>query len=205
MLFLSGCTTLPVAKRSHSSTIGDDRQVCVVSHGWHSGIVIESKEIVDLIPELGERFADSQYLEFGWGDSGFYQANEITTRLTLRAVFWPTDTVVHVVSFDADPVKYFLNSEVLNISMGAGEYDSMLDFISSSFAKNESGNVMPMKNGIYGDSQFYEGVGSYFLFNTCNKWTAKALYSGGVEVSPLLKLTSSSVMKTVREDMELGI
>lgn len=204
LILLCGCATLPVATRSQNTTTvdGGEKEVYVVSHGWHTGVVIESSEIVDLIPELGERFAYSKYFEFGWGDSGFYQANEITTRLTLRAIFWPSDTVVHVVAFNVDPVEYFQNSEVLELSIGVGEYDAMLGFISSSFAKTNAGDVMSMKGGIYGNSQFYEGIGKYYLLNTCNKWTAKALYSAGFEVSPLFKLTSSSVMKAGRRNMK---
>jgi len=51
-----------------------------------------------------------------------------------------------------------------------------------------------MENGIYGNSQFYQGAGKYYLMNTCNKWTTKGLKSIGMEISPTFKLTSSSVM-----------
>ena len=53
--------------------------------------------------------------------------------------------------------------------------------------------------GIYGDSQFYRGAGEYYLTNTCNKWTAKALQSAGMDISPGFKLTADSVMGYIKE------
>ena len=54
------------------------------------------------------------------------------------------------------------------------------------------------KNGLYGDSQFYKGVGDYHLMNTCNKWTAKGLESAGMDISPTFKLSAGSVMDYIR-------
>ena len=53
---------------------------------------------------------------------------------------------------------------------------------------------MELQKGIYGDSQFYSGVGDFYLMNTCNRWTAKGLKSIGMDISPTLKLTAGSVM-----------
>ena len=62
-------------------------EVYVVSHGWHTGFVIPAPEIQGVIPELEQRFGNTPYIEFGWGDKGFYQAKETTLGLTLRAIF----------------------------------------------------------------------------------------------------------------------
>ena len=75
-----------------------DKDVYVVSHGWHTGFVISAQDMYKQMPALKLRFPGALYIEFGWGDKGFYQANEITTGLTLRAIFWPTDSVVHAVA-----------------------------------------------------------------------------------------------------------
>ena len=61
--------------------------------------------------EIKSRFGETPYLEFGWGDKGFYQANEITSGITFKAVFWPTESVVHVVAVPKEPRIYFKNSE----------------------------------------------------------------------------------------------
>jgi len=196
---LCGCRTLPKANKIQiEDGTAKQREVHIASHGWHTGVIVESADLNDVLPNLKKRFPEAKYYELGWGDAGYYQANKITTRLTLRAVFWPSDTVVLVVGFDEDPYTYFSQSDLVTINISERALRSLIGFLDSSFKKDDRQNIIPTRIGTYGNSQFYEGVGNYFLFNTCNKWTAKALYSGGVEINPLLKLSSSSVMHTLR-------
>lgn len=200
-LFMFGCSTMPKAiepgKKPQLCTEQDE--VYVLSHGWHTGIAIKADDLNKLIPALATRFFRVRYYEIGWGDAGFYQANEITTGLTLRAMFWSPGSVLHVVGFNDDPKHYFYRSEVKIIKTSHENYLHLLEFIQSSFKKDQAGNILAEKRGIYADSQFYTGMGTYQLFNTCNKWTAKALYSIGMDISPILKLTSSSVMHALNQ------
>jgi len=179
------------------SVSGGEHEIYVVSHGWHTGFVVPAVDIQLSIPALKTRFGYSEYLELGWGDRGFYQTSEITSGLTLRAIFWPTESVIHAVSVPANIKKYFSYSDVETLCLNDDEYASLIRFISNSFARNNSGEVLPQKRGIYGNSQFYTGVGDYYLMNTCNKWTAKGLKSAGLAIAPMFKLTASSVMNSL--------
>jgi len=195
VVFLSACSTKPVAiKSAEVYSGGGENDVYVVSHGWHTGFVVPSKEMYEVIPELRNRFGDTPNIEFGWGDKGFYQAKEITSGLTIRAILWPTESVVHAVAVPEDVRKYFASSEVIRLCMNDNELSLLTEFIAGSFYKNDAGRVEKLRNGIYGDSQFYKGVGSYYMTNTCNTWTAKGLKSIGMNISTTLKLTSGSVM-----------
>lgn len=180
----------PDAVRSHP--------VFVVSHGWHTGLIIPADFLDQTVPDLGERFGDAAYYEIGWGDKGFYQAQEITTGLTLQAMFWSEGAVMHVVAIPGSPGEFFGESEIVGTCLTAGEMSSLTTFVSDSFAHDSAGQAIRRKNGIYGNSQFYDGEGRYYLLNTCNKWTAKGLLSAGVEISPSVSLTSESVMRVVR-------
>lgn len=86
------------------------------------------------------------------------------------------------------------------LSLTPGQNSSLLRYIGRSFARNERGELIPLKKGIYGDSQFYTANGRYGIFNTCNKWTAKGLESAGMTMNTSLKLTAGSVMKAVEEN-----
>jgi len=200
----SACSSLPHAvKPVDSDKAKLDGDIFVVSHGWHTGIIIPSKLITKRIPGLKTRFAGAAYLEFGWGDKGFYQSKEITSGITMAAIFWPTDTVLHVVAVPEKSDKYFSNSHVEKICINESGYASLLRFIESSFFKNNSGEIVKLKKGIYGDSQFYRSVGDFYLMNTCNKWTAKALKSSGKEINPFFKLTASSIMSYITDNKTL--
>ena len=112
LCLISGCSSKPhVVENAKKNFVGGQNQVYVVSHGWHTGFVIPAPEIQGVIPELEQRFGDTPYIEFGWGDKGFYQAKETTLGLTLRAIFWPTESVVHSVAVPQKVEEYFLNSE----------------------------------------------------------------------------------------------
>ena len=81
--------------------------VYVVNHGWHTGFVVNAYDIQEEIPELKQRFGSVPYIEFGWGDKEFYQADEITPDVTLKAIFLPTDSVLHAVAITSEADKYF--------------------------------------------------------------------------------------------------
>ena len=176
-----------------------DDGIYVASHGWHTGLIVPAKLIQSRIPELKTRFKDSPYIEFGWGDKGFYQAKEITSGLTLKAIFWPTEAVVHAVAVPKNPHLYFTTSRIEKLCLNRNEYSTLIRFIQSSFFKDKNNKIVKLKSGIYGDSQFYQAVGDYYLMNTCNKWTAKALKSAGMDISTTFKLTASSVMDFIAQ------
>ncbi|VAW85088.1 hypothetical protein MNBD_GAMMA17-25, partial [hydrothermal vent metagenome] len=199
---LSGCWFKPAAIGNSAPFSGAGGHVVhVISHGWHTGLVVPAKEIQARIPALQDQFGDVGSLEFGWGDKGFYQAEEITTGLTVRAVLWPTESVMHVVAVPQSPREYFPDSEVITFCLTDSALSSLMQFIASSFKRNDTGDVVSMKSGVYGNSQFYQGEGDYYLMNTCNKWTAKGLRSAGMNISPTFKLTADSVMGYLKKEM----
>lgn len=200
LALVAACSSKPYAVRSTEALpLGGENEIYVVSHGWHSGLVLPAKTIQMRLPVLKERFGNTPLIEFGWGDKGFYQASEITTGLAFRAMFWSSGSVIHAVAVPADVKGFFPGSEVRKLCLSDAALTSMLDFIEGSFSRNQQGEIVAMKNGIYGNSQFYDGVGYYHMFNTCNKWTAKGLSSAGMDISPVFKLTAGSIMSYIHD------
>jgi len=197
---LTACSSKPyVVKYFEMPAAAGQEEIYIVNHGWHTGIVVPAKKIKNKLPKLRERFGDIPYIEFGWGDKDYYQAKEITSGLTLNAILWPTESVIHAVAVPKKADKYFANSIVETLCLSGREYSSLLRFISESFYKDEHGKILQLKGGIYGNSQFYKSVGNFYFMNTCNKWTAKGLKSAGMDISPTFKLTASSIMDYVKE------
>lgn len=176
----------------------------VVSHGWHTGLVVPASDLNTLVPELASRFGAPAFYEIGWGDKGFYQAQDVTTGLALRAMFWSSGSVVNVVSVPRSPEISFPESQTLTVCLTPTQIGHLEQFIVSSLAHDPAGRVVDLGEGIYGDSQFYDGVGRYSALNTCNKWTAKGLKSAGMAISPAFKLTSGSIMSFVRSNASPG-
>ena len=89
------------------------RLVYVTDHGWHTGIVVRQADIpVGLWPTQRD-FAGSEYVEVGWGDRNFYLAPQGTLWLALKAAFWSTSVVLHVIAFDGPPHRFFAGREVV--------------------------------------------------------------------------------------------
>jgi uncharacterized protein (TIGR02117 family) len=197
---LTACSSKPyVVNHIDMPAVAGQEEIYIVRHDWHTGFVVPAKQIQNQLPELRKRFGDTPYIEFGWGDKDYYQAKEVTTGLTLNAILWPTESVIHAVAVPKKADKYFANSSVEILCLSGRENSSLLRFISESFYKDEHGEIVELKGGIYGNSQFYKGAGSFYLMNTCNKWTAKGLKSAGMDISPTFKLTAGSIMDYVKE------
>jgi uncharacterized protein (TIGR02117 family) len=200
---ISTCSTSPAVVESPKSYSGFGfNHIYVVSHGWHTSLVVPSVNAIAAIPELGERFDGTSYIEFGWGDKGFYQAQDITAGLAVQAMLWPTDSVMHAVGINKEVSAFFPVSDVQFLPMTESEMSLLMTFISGSFARDEQALLLPTQDGLYGDSQFYTGVGNYYLMNTCNNWTAKSLKSFGMDISVTFKLTSDSVMGYVKKHIK---
>lgn len=198
---LAGCSCKPdVVEPDVDPTASRSTSVYVVSHDWHASLIIPGDQVNLAIPDLKDRFGEVAYYEIGWGDEGFYQASEITTGLTLQAMFRSKGAVIHIVAVPSSPTEYFSGSEVIETCINQAEADSLRTFVANSFVYDSAGHVIMLAKGIYGDSQFYEGEGRYNLLNTCNKWTAKGLSSAGMDISPTLKLTSDSVMHYMKSN-----
>lgn len=197
---LAGCASQPGAGMYSEDAENAPRPyaIDVVNHGWHTGLVLPAREIRERLPQLVERFPDAPYLEFGWGDSAFYQADRGTAGLALRALLWPTDSVMHVVAVPDDAQRHFSSSPQQRLCLTRRQYLALAGFVIAGFAVNEGQEILPLRGGLYGDSQFYRAQGKYHLFNTCNTWLAKGLREAGLPVNPTLMVTAENLLNFLR-------
>ncbi len=199
-ILLAGCSAKPsVVPYTHEYSGKGSNPVYVVSHGLHTGLVVPVTQVYGSIPMLAQRFGENTpYIEFGWGDKAYYPADEVTSGLTVQAVFWPTSAVLHLVAVPEDVRGYFSEGEVKAICFSDEELASLVRFIVGSFHR-EVGDVVMLKKGKYGDSQFYHAVGDYYLMSTCNMRTAKGLKSAGMDISPTFKFSAASVIDALED------
>lgn len=168
----------------------------MASLGWHTGIVLRREDLGEELGFLADHFGPLyERFEIGWGDKGFYEAEKITTSITLRAIFWPTDSVVHVWAMPSAPERYYPREDRRVIPLSQDAIAAMRAAIAASFTRGPSGTITPTRDGLYGNSRFYTGVGCYHLTNTCNSWTANTLAAAGIPIG--MTLTASGVMDQV--------
>lgn len=170
------------------------KSIYVVSHGWHTGIVVRREEIPEpLLPEKNE-YPHANYIEFGWGDADFYMDPDAGVSRALNAAFSSDSSVLHVVWFD-DLAEISLSGvETVELKVGEDELKRLCLFLHNSFERDSAGMSRALRAGYYRQSKFYRSVEQYHLLNTCNVWTAKALREAGFSLVPIFYTTAESIM-----------
>jgi uncharacterized protein (TIGR02117 family) len=198
LVLLQGCATavrdLYSPPDSRAAT-----PIYVVSHGWHTGIVVDRKKAEPWLPALRGQFINARYLEIGWGDGAFYQAENPSVWLALQAAFGSGYSVLHVVALPVEPQHYFLAGETVAIRLSQPGFRALVEFINASFYLDDSGNIVDLSENSYGDSRFYRANGRYHLLSTCNNWTAQALQTAGVPIDSATAQTAGSVMRQLEK------
>jgi len=180
----------------------DSKTVFVVSHGWHTGLVIAAKDLPDSLRKQ-PAFPKTAWVEFGWGDREFYQNPDFSFWTTAKAAIWPTESVMHVAGFDTAVKDYFSLSERITIKVGESRFNNMLHYIAQSFSYDSSGSILFIRRGLYGKGGFFASSRTYIWPKTCNVWTAACLEAAGLDITPIYYQRASRLMRVLRE-MELN-
>ena len=187
-------------------------EIHVVSHGYHSGVVLSRTALADYASRQGrpvllavaQRFANARWLEIGWGDEGFYRSApdlaSLDVGLAARALLRPGNpSVLHVVGLSNHPRASFPESDIVRIELSSEGFSRLLDRLEASFARGTGGAPpQPLGAGLYGTSLFYRGVESFHLFNLCNHWVARLLSVAGIATAPVLATLPQGLLLDLR-------
>ncbi|GEO97954.1 DUF2459 domain-containing protein [Methylobacterium haplocladii] len=177
-------------------TDADARTIHLVSHGWHSGVVLPRAALTEegagtALRAIAIRFRDYDNIEFGWGEARFYRATPTVTDvdwvLAAKALFTPggADGVVQVVGLPDDLRATFPNAEIVSIRVSPAGLGRLLARLDANFRLE---GLQPIEDGpgLYGPSLFYAGTGRFSFANVCNHWTAGLLNAAGLPVAPVI-------------------
>lgn len=196
VVLLSGCAG-PARVAAISLDGRPTIPVYVINHGWHTGVVIDRDRAAPWLPALRGRFAEARYLEFGWGEAAFYQADKPSGWLAMQAALGAGDSAMHVHALPTAPSRYYLPGEIVALKLSPSAFRALVEFIDASFYRNDEGAIVELSENQQGDSRFYRAVGRYHLFYTCNNWTAQALQSAGLPIDSATAQTAGAVMRSV--------
>lgn len=122
------------------------------------------------------------YLAIGWGEKKFYTETPTWESLKLStvgwAMFWPTDTVMHVEMLHPPATGDNLKS----VRISNEQYQKLVAFIQDHFEKDTAGQIVQLDVSFGQHDSFYEANGNYHIFRTCNCWVGEALQESGVKV-----------------------
>lgn len=160
--------------------------IYIHTNGMHASFILPSKSNAFdwtsiILPALFKiKGSTDNYLEFGWGDRAIYldivEWNELTIGLAFRTLFLPTTSLMHIVAHRELPA-----TNILHTRISEAQYLKLCKFIHNTFALDQANQVKLIPDrGYTVNDQFYEAVGKYHAFNTCNTWAYRALKQIGV-------------------------
>ncbi|MES2484419.1 MAG: TIGR02117 family protein [Bacteroidota bacterium] len=159
--------------------------VYINSNGVHTDIVVPIKnEVKDWTKDILFTHTTSQdsiasFVAFGWGDKGFYldtpQWSDLKASTAVKAAFWMGTSAMHTRFYKT----LTEDDECKKIMITKEDYADLVAYIEESFQQDQAKKITWIQNHSYGKyDAFYEGVGKYSLFYTCNTWANNALKAG---------------------------
>lgn len=163
------------------------KTVYVYNNHWHTGFVLAVDDLPPAARKLLSRFAHDEFVEIGWGDEGFYRAPHATSGLALRAAFFSSGSVLHIVAVNPTPAVFYsvYDVDLYRLRLTSAGYQRLIDNLCATFRTDGAGQAIDLGPGLYGDSRFYKARGHYSLFHTCNHWTADMLRAAGFPITPV--------------------
>lgn len=173
-------SVIPVNKRVKSK---EEVEIYILTNGVHTDIILpvrnEWKDWSDFVPFQHTWGNDTTagFVAFGWGDKNFYlntpEWSDLKFSTAFNAGFGLSEAALHVTFYHR--LQQSKSCKMLSIS--ADNYRKLVNYITESFEKDESGKVMHIDTEVvYGNNDaFYEAKGRYHIFYTCNTWTNDAL------------------------------
>ncbi|HXC03454.1 MAG TPA: TIGR02117 family protein [Bacteroidia bacterium] len=173
------------------SPVKEQKQVelFIESNGVHTDFVMPARsgEInwFDCFPSTDFVHVDSSYsyVKAGWGDKGFFLDTktwaDLKVSVAFKAVFGLSSAAMHIAYSRYKPEE---GRYCKRIMISHRQYKELIKYIQYSFSM-KNGAFQHIKHEGYTDEDtFYEGLGTYSLFKTCNVWTGTGLKQIGCRI-----------------------
>ena len=190
IFFFLNTSSLLIEENQNRNDLSGKKEIYLIKQYWHTAIVIEKNDIdLEILPEV-KYFNDFSLLDFGWGDEEFYQYPGFDSGLAVKALFYSTPSTLRVEGIGISKETYFdISDIVVRILVTQEQLNKIVDFISSTVYRNDSGSPVILSAQGLGRIIFFRANGNYHLFNTCNTWLASCLASAGINIEDNVILT----------------
>ena len=113
--------------------------------------------------------------------------------VALKAAFWSSGSVLHLVGFDGPAENFFRDALITELHLSEESFTRLLAFLASTFARADPSGAAEARPGLYPYSRFYDASGKFSILRSCNTWVAEALQSAGLPVEPSFVIIASNL------------
>lgn len=149
-------------------------RVLVQSNGYHAVLIVENRDRLPLGPPENPR---APWLEFSWGDRGFYMESRFWPWDVFGTVLWPTESVVYVRARSRPPALGAAG--VTSIEMDAASLRGLLAAVEGCIRRDGEGRIDPFPRVPDYSGRFYPARGRYLWSDNCNRWLVERLHDAG--------------------------
>ncbi len=174
------------------------KHVFIVHDAWHAAAVVRTVDIpAAVLPELRD-FPSAEHLEFSWGDRDYFPAPDPGIGLALKAAFWSSGSILHVVGSSGALENVYPGVEIIEIGLSENALQRLIQFISDTFARSSPDTPAEARPGLSQGGSFYPAKGNFSIFRNCNTWAAEALNAAGLPVNPHYVITAENLASQLR-------
>ncbi|MFV7790004.1 TIGR02117 family protein [Aliarcobacter lanthieri] len=160
----------------------NDYTIYIKSNGVHTDIVLPLENNIikwnQFFPfeDTKSKNKDFKYISIGWGDKGFYLDTPTWSELKVSTAFIAGaglgNAALHITYY-----KNIIKDDLTySINISKEQYSSIVQSIIGSLKYKNDKPINIKTTSQYGENDsFYEAIGSYSIFHTCNTWTNKVL------------------------------
>lgn len=170
-------------------------EIFIISSNVHADFVLPmTNETANWREFFGDaRFnrdvTSATHVAIGWGDKGFFLDTptwaDLKVSTALKALFWPTDSCLHVV-FDVAPTP---SADVRSVTISTEQYARLVEYIQAKFKLDRDRHATQIAGAAYATNDaFFEAVGGYHCLNTCNSWIGRGMQQTGIRTAWLTPL-----------------
>lgn len=171
-------TYIPV--NNHTSNTSKNNTIYLHSNGVHLEIIIAKKDLNTSILEDLKYTQKDQYFSFGWGDKNFYVETPAWADLTFvngfQALFLKSPTLLHVSRYSS------IHKDWIALKIDQEQLKKINLYIANTFRLDSKNKKIILPGlGYYKNDEFYEAMGYYTCFNTCNSWVNTGFKKSGIK------------------------
>lgn len=194
---LAGCASNDTCYQS-STPPESLRSIYVVKRAWHTGVAVAAADWPDRDWSVLRDFPESRYLEFGWGDARFYQAEEESVWMGIRAAFFSTSSAIHVIGFDAPALDALRADAVIEVRISTDGLKQLAQSIQQEFTQASPAPTGATLNATPSPNKFYSASRRFFFPRMCNWWTARRLEEASCPIAAWSVVSANRIIREAR-------
>lgn len=171
-------TFIPV--NGNNDYIEKNNSIFLNSNGIHLDIIIPKDQIDSYLLDGLEYSKKDKYFSFGWGDKNFYfntpTWNDLTFNNAFKAIFINNSTLIHLTKYST------IQKDWVEIKVNQDQLYKINQYINKTFNVDTFDEKVLLKSkGYTRDDDFYEALGSFSIFKTCNSWVNSGLKKSDIK------------------------